>query len=53
VYAVEKGLARIRAVELGRRNGAQAQIAGGLRDGEPVVVYPGDNVVDGAKVKGR
>ncbi len=53
VYAVEKGMARIRVVDLGRRNGAQAQIVGGLRAGQQLVVYPGDNVVDGAKVKGR
>ena len=53
VYVSDGGVARLRRVELGRRNGAEAEITGGLRAGERVVVYPGDNVLDGTRVTGR
>jgi HlyD family secretion protein len=53
VYAVQGGRARLRAVTLGRRNPAQAQIVSGLEPGERVVVYPGESVVDGARVEAR
>ena len=53
VYAVERGVVRLRSVEVGHRNGAQVEILSGLRPGERVVVYPSDDVVDGAKAEAR
>jgi HlyD family secretion protein len=53
VFVADDGAARMRGVEIGRRNGAQAQITGGLRPGERVVVYPGDDVQDGTRITGR
>jgi HlyD family secretion protein len=53
VFVVEKGRARIRYVELGRRNGLAAQLLSGLPEGATVVVHPGDAVADGRRVAPR
>lgn len=53
VFAVEGGRARLRAVELGRRGERSAEVRAGLRDGDTVILYPGDQVQDGARVKAR
>jgi HlyD family secretion protein len=50
-FAVEGPHARLRAVSMGRNNGLDAEIVSGLREGEQVIVYPGDKVADGTKVK--
>lgn len=51
VFAVRDGRARLREVGLGQRNGDEAQILTGLREGEAVVVHPGDRIVDGVRVE--
>jgi HlyD family secretion protein len=53
VFAAEHGKAQIRPVEAGRRNGLQAQILNGLKEGDNVIVHPGDDVEDGKKVSAR
>ena len=53
VYAVEGGRARLRPVGIGRRNASRAEVTEGLREGERVVVYPGDNLDAGVRVEGR
>jgi HlyD family secretion protein len=53
VYVVEKGRAKVRPVEVGKRNGLAAQILSGLSEGETVVLHPGDTVTDGRKVRPR
>jgi HlyD family secretion protein len=50
---VENGRARLRSVRVGRRNGSEAEVLEGLRAGERVVLYPTDNVEDGARVAER
>jgi HlyD family secretion protein len=50
---VQDGRARIRDVEVGAQNGARAQITGGLKQGDEVIVYPSDRVEDGARVQAR
>jgi HlyD family secretion protein len=52
VFVVEGGKARLRAVEAGRGNGVETQVLGGLAEGEQVIVYPGDRVGDGTRVRG-
>jgi HlyD family secretion protein len=52
-YVVEAGRARLRSVRIGRRNGTDAEVLEGLREGERVVLYPTDNVEDGARVAER
>lgn len=49
-YVVEDGRARLRAVQVGRGNGVAAEVTGGLRDGDRVIVYPGDKVAEGTRV---
>jgi HlyD family secretion protein len=53
VFAVEKGRARLRRVEVGRRTGAFAQVVSGLAAGQAVVVHPADALRDGSRVRAR
>ena len=53
VYVVEDGVAKVRPVEAGHRNGVSAEIFEGLREGERVIAYPSDSVKDGVQVKER
>ncbi|HVR70124.1 MAG TPA: efflux RND transporter periplasmic adaptor subunit [Vicinamibacteria bacterium] len=53
VFVVEGGRARLRAVELGQRNGLEAQVLSGLAPGERVVVHPADTLEDGGRVAPR
>ena len=50
-FVVEGGRANVRAVKVGRGNGIDTEIIDGLREGERVVVYPGDKVADGSRVE--
>jgi HlyD family secretion protein len=50
-YAVESGRARLRTVSVGRSNGVETEVLSGLSEGDQVVVYPGDKVRDGTRVK--
>lgn len=52
-YTVEGGMAKLSPVELGRRNGLEAEVAEGLSEGTTVLVHPGDSVVDGVRVEER
>ena len=45
------GVVHYRAVETGRDDGANVEIASGLKAGENVVIGPSDDVKDGARVK--
>ncbi|HHJ16898.1 MAG TPA: efflux RND transporter periplasmic adaptor subunit [Gammaproteobacteria bacterium] len=53
VFVVAAGRAVLRTVEVGQRNGLQAQIVSGLEDGEAVISYPSDAVGDGVRVRLR
>ena len=53
VFAVEAGRARLTLVEVGANNGRQAQILGGLDAGARVVLYPGAELSEGARVEPR
>ena len=53
VFVDDNGRARRRAVELGRSNGLQGEITGGLKDGERVVLHPSDRVADGTRIRSR
>lgn len=50
-FAVENGRARLRPVAVGRSNGVQTEILRGLNEGDRVVIYPGDKVTDGTRVR--
>jgi len=53
VFAVSGGRTEMRLVEVGRRNGAFAEVVSGLREGEPVVLHPSDSLRDGSRVMAR
>jgi HlyD family secretion protein len=49
-FVIESGRAYSRRVQPGRGNGVETEIIEGLREGDQVVVYPGDKVVEGTRV---
>ena len=53
VFKVEDGRARLTPVEVGQRNGLEAEILAGLAPGEQVILHPSDAVADGVKVEAR
>jgi HlyD family secretion protein len=53
VYAIERGRAVLREVQIGHRDGASAEITGGLEEGEQVILFPSDRIDDGVRVKPR
>lgn len=53
VFVVRDELAALVPVEIGRRNGLEAQIEAGLEPGERVIVHPSDRVQDGTMVTWR
>jgi HlyD family secretion protein len=52
-FVVRDGRARLAAVDVGGRNGREAWILEGLSPGDRVIVYPGDEVVDGLRIRPR
>lgn len=42
---------QLRMVKTGRSSGAETQILSGLREGDEVILYPGDRLKDGQKVQ--
>jgi HlyD family secretion protein len=53
VFVAEGGRARLREIEVGRRNGLTAQVLKGLDAGAHVIVHPPDTLSDGARIKAR
>lgn len=50
-YVVRGGKAVLVPVEAGRSSGSEVQILKGLNEGDEVILYPGDRVSDGQRVK--
>ncbi len=50
-YVVRRGEARLVAVKVGRSSGAETQVTAGLQEGDEVILYPGDRIKDGQRVK--
>jgi len=53
LFVVANGRAHRRAVRVGHRGAAEAQVLDGLRQGETVVLFPSDRLQDGARVRAR
>ena len=53
VYVVEDDRAVRRIVQVGQRNGLEAEVTGGLSGNERIIVYPSDAVSEGVKVTPR
>lgn len=50
-YVINAGRAALRRVQVGRSSGTETQITEGLSDGESVILYPGDRIQPGLRVK--
>jgi len=53
VFVVQDGRANRRAVQIGQRNPFAVQILEGLKPGDRVVKYPGNQIEDGSRVRVR
>jgi HlyD family secretion protein len=53
VYVVVNDRAVMRIVQIGERNGLEAEVTGGLSGGERIIVYPSDAVTEGVEVRAR
>jgi len=53
VFVIDHGRARQRTVQVGHRNAAAVEILGGVMAGTEVILFPSDQVVDGARVHAR
>lgn len=51
VFVHARGVAELRPVQVGRSNGAETQIVGGLKEGEEVILYPGDRIRPGQRLQ--
>jgi HlyD family secretion protein len=51
VFVVSNNTAYRRQVTVGQRNGFEAEIRAGLRDGEAVVLHPSEHIEDGTRVQ--
>jgi len=50
-YVVADGRARQRPVKIGRASGTETEVLDGLSDGDEVILYPGDRIHDGLRVR--
>ncbi len=53
VFVVEDGIARKRQIEIGRRNGLEAEVLKGLSEADQVIVHPSDRIRDQIQVQPR
>lgn len=53
VFRFENGRAALTTVEVGRNNGRNAQILSGLGAGDSVILYPGESISDGVRIRKR
>jgi HlyD family secretion protein len=53
VYAEANGVAKLREVEIGESNGFEAQVLGGLKEGDRVVMHPNDRIEEGVALRVR
>lgn len=50
-FVVQGDKAQLRSVKVGRSGGSEVQILDGLKEGEELILYPGDRIKDGQAVK--
>jgi HlyD family secretion protein len=51
VFVAEGDTARLQRVEIGQRNGVEAEVLSGLKVGDRVILHPSDQIADGRKIK--
>jgi HlyD family secretion protein len=50
-FAVRHGRAALVPVKAGKSSGAEIQVTEGLQEGDEIILYPGDRIKDGQRVK--
>ena len=50
-FVVSGGRAEFREVQVGRTSGSETQVLDGLKEGDQVILYPGDRIQPGQRVK--
>jgi HlyD family secretion protein len=50
-FVLNGGRAELRHVEAGRTSGTETQVLSGLKEGDEVILYPGDRIQEGKRVK--
>ena len=53
VFVIEEGKAATRKLQIGQRNGLEAEILEGLSENERIIVHPSDQVTEGVQVVAR
>jgi HlyD family secretion protein len=53
VYGIERGRAHLAPIEIGHRTDAMVEVRRGLRVGDQVIGYPGEQVREGTRVRER
>jgi HlyD family secretion protein len=53
VYAIERGRAHLAPIEIGHRTDAMVEVRRGLRVGDQVIGYPGEQIREGTRVRER
>jgi HlyD family secretion protein len=51
VFLVNNGRAKLQGITTGRTSGTEMEIVNGLREGDEVIIYPGDRINDADRVK--
>lgn len=51
VFTVEDERARVREIELGHRGRREAEVLGGITEGETVILYPSSELEDGMRIR--
>ncbi len=49
-FVVRDGVAKLVPVKTGRSSGAETQVLDGLKEGDEIILYPGDRIKDGQRV---
>lgn len=50
-FVIEGSRVRLRSVGVGQSNGLETEILSGLAEGDRIVIYPGDRLADGSRVR--
>ncbi len=53
LYTVEKNRARLKIVNISKRNNSEAVVTEGLHEGAEVILFPGDRISDKTRVRAR
>lgn len=53
VFKITGGKAELAVIQVGQDNGTEAAVLEGLTDGDTVILYPGNQISDGTRVKMR